>query len=498
MNLKNIYLLINSLELGRGGLTKANLQQASMFSELGYETFILTFNFNTDYKSIIEDIYDVYGINKKVKIINMYDYFRNELHVDQKLNSYKNLINNTSIVEKDDNKNNVKIYENGLYKKNISYRQDESIKIINHFNNSNYRIKVEFFAPEGYVGKSSYMDYNLNKPRQMVFYNSVGNCYLRKTVNPENGLATKVDLIKNSQIVHSFRNDIQLKSFFVEQLVNNNEDSVIISDARNTDEILVNIKGERIKKHIRLHSNHLNAYGNLDKTVKFAIESFEHIDSLIVLTKQQKKDIVDHFGHFEKVKVIPHGITTTPLLESHNELKKDKVVVISRLVTLKQINHIVKAINLIKDKIPNFTLEIYGTGKELDNLKKLVATYKLEKNILFQGYTNNPLEVYRKSLFSIITSKTEGFSLGILESMSCGTPVISYNFKYGPAELINNNEDGLIVKQNDIEDLAQKILYLYTNPKELENMSRNAKEKTENCFSIKKVKNEWRQFFDEN
>ncbi|WKU93719.1 alpha-glucosyltransferase N-terminal domain-containing protein (plasmid) [Staphylococcus saprophyticus] len=115
--MKKIYLLINSLELERGGLTKANLQQASMFSELGYETYILTFNYNSDYNGIIEDIYDVYKVNKKVKIINMYDYFRNEDQIDQKFKSYKNLINDDSIVEKNDSKDIVKIYENGLYKK---------------------------------------------------------------------------------------------------------------------------------------------------------------------------------------------------------------------------------------------------------------------------------------------------------------------------------------------------------------------------------------------
>src|SRR5699024_1784543 len=283
-----------------------------MFSELGYETCILTFNYNYDYKSIIEDIYDVYEVNKKVKIINMYDYFRNEDRIDQKFKSYKNLINDDSIIEKNDSKDIVKIYENGLHKKNISYRSDESIKKIDYFNNSNYRIKVEFYAPEGYIGKLSYMDYTLNRTRQMTFYNSIGNCYLRKTVNPENGLATKVDLIEKGQIVHSFRSDRQLKSYFVEQIVNNNEDSVIISDARNTDNIMIDIKNKNVSKNVILHSNHLSPNGKKDKTVMPYIKNLKNIDSLIVLTRQQKKDIINNYGYSQKVKVIPHGIQTLP------------------------------------------------------------------------------------------------------------------------------------------------------------------------------------------
>ena len=496
--MKKIYLLINSLELERGGLTKANLQQASMFSELGYETYILTFNYNSDYNGIIEDIYDVYKVNKKVKIINMYDYFRNEDQIDQKFKSYKNLINDDSIVEKNDSKDIVKIYENGLYKKNISYRSDESIKKIDYFNNSNYRIKVEFYAPEGYIGKLSYMDYNLNRPRQMTFYNSIGNCYLRKTVNPENGLATKVDLIKKGQIVHSFRSDRQLKSYFVEQIVNNNKDSVIISDARNTDDIMINIKNENSSKNVRLHSNHLSPNGEIAKTVMTSLENLKNIDSLIVLTSQQKEDIVNNYGYSEKVKVIPHGIQTLPSKDINNIIRKNKAVVISRLVKLKQIDHIIKAMQLIKDDDPDFILEIYGNGNELENLKSLVKKNKLENNIIFKGYTNNPLEIYNESLFSITTSKSEGFSLSILESMASGTPVISYDFKYGPEEIIDNNKNGLVINKDNIKELAEKILYLKNNEKVLKDMSEKSIEKIEKKFSIQSVKKKWFEFIENN
>lgn len=491
ISLKKVYLLINSLGLGRGGLTKANLQQANLFSKLGYETSILTFNYDGDYKKIVEDIHSLYNLNKDVKIINMYDYFRNENKVIQKFNTYEDLINDDTIVERNDTKGTMKLYERGLYVKNVAFRNDKTLKIIDYFNNANYRIKTEYYALEGYIGKVSHMDYNLNAPRQMVFYNSIGDCYLRKVVNPENRLATKVDIIRNKEIVKSFKDDQQFKIHFVEEIIKENEESIIISDARNTDEILINVKNKNVKKYIRLHSNHLDANGNIVNMVKPAIENMKHIDSLIVLTEQQKNDIVNEFGYFEKITAIPHGITVTQPIEIDNETKENKAVIISRLVKLKQINHIIEAFNLIKNQIPDLILEIYGTGLELENLKKLVNKYGLESKISFQGYTDNPLEVYRKSLFSMTTSRTEGFSLGILESMSCGTPVISYDFKYGPNEIINNEEDGLIIKQNDINELSKKILHLYNNRDLLSNMSKKAIENTEAKFSVNKIENDW-------
>ncbi|MGJ5703225.1 glycosyltransferase, partial [Staphylococcus equorum] len=122
--------------------------------------------------------------------------------------------------------------------------------------------------------------------------------------------------------------------------------------------------------------------------VMTSLENLKNIDSLIVLTSQQKEDIVNNYGYSEKVKVIPHGIQTLPSKDINNIIRKNKAVVISRLVKLKQIDHIIKAMQLIKDDDPDFILEIYGNGNELENLKSLVKKNKLENNIIFKGYTN--------------------------------------------------------------------------------------------------------------
>lgn len=495
--MKKLYLLINSLDIGRGGLTKANLQQANILNDLGYDTSILTFNYNGDYQEIIKEIYSIYNLNSKIKIINMYDYFRNEENTIEYDNTYENLIDKNVTVEKVNN-SALRLYEKGLYKKYITFREDKSIRGIDYFSDSRHRLKSEFYTYTGYVGKVSYMDYNFNKPRQMTFHNSLGECYMSKWVNPENGKATKINIIQNNIIHQSFKNDNQLKTHFIEEIIKNDENPIIISDARNTDNIMIDVKDKHVKKNIRLHSNHLSPNGEVAKTVLPALENLGNINSLIVLTNQQKEDITANYGYSEKIKVIPNSIQTLFPEEINRIKKKNKAVVISRLVTLKQIDHIIKAISLIKKDNQEFILEIYGTGDELDNLKTLVKNNNLEKNVIFKGYTNNPLEIYKESLFSITTSKTEGFSLGILESMACGTPVISYDFNYGPQEIIDNNKNGLIINKDNIKELSENIVYLKNNEKVLKEMSEKSIEKIEKKFSIDRVKKEWFEFIEKN
>ena len=107
---KEIYFLINSLDVGRGGLTKACIQQANMSAELGYKTTILTFNYNSDYDIITEKLFQYYSINRDVEIRNMYDFYRDEKNVEEDLTKVNDCISSDFAYEKVKNKNGYRIY----------------------------------------------------------------------------------------------------------------------------------------------------------------------------------------------------------------------------------------------------------------------------------------------------------------------------------------------------------------------------------------------------
>ena len=102
---------------------------------------------------------------------------------------------------------------------------------------------------------------------------------------------------------------------------------------------------------------------------------------------------------------------------------------------------------------------VYGKDKEcnLNTLKQLVKTLQLEDKVIFKGHTNHPKEVFSKVIASLLTSRYEGFGLSIMESINYGCPVISYNVRYGPSELITNHENGIICEKDDIEGFADTM-----------------------------------------
>ena len=77
----------------------------------------------------------------------------------------------------------------------------------------------------------------------------------------------------------------------------------------------------------------------------------------------------------------------------------------------------------------------------MSEYRQLVEDYHLSEHVKFHGFKTHINEEIAKAELMLSTSKMEGFGLAILESLSVGTPVISYDVDYGPSELI---QDGLM------------------------------------------------------
>ena len=115
----------------------------------------------------------------------------------------------------------------------------------------------------------------------------------------------------------------------------------------------------------------------------------------------------------------------------------------------------------------------------------------MEENIIIHEYTTNIEEILSKASLSILTSKTEGFCLSLLESIACGCPAVSYDIKYGPAELIQNNLNGYLVPYGDKEEFASKIIDILSDNKLQKNFSSSAVQRFNDKFSPNYVASLW-------
>ncbi|MBN8827946.1 MAG: glycosyltransferase family 4 protein [Sphingobacteriia bacterium] len=155
---------------------------------------------------------------------------------------------------------------------------------------------------------------------------------------------------------------------------------------------------------------------------------------------------------------------------------------IGRFVPKKGFEVLIKAISLIKDKIPELKVVIGGEGELHANLIALAKNFKIEKIIEFPGWVKDKSEFYSNLDLFVLPSHHEPFGIVILEAMNYNIPVISTN-DVGPIEIIKDKENGLLVPIEDEKSLAKAILDLYNNFELRQKLVNNAKINLKENFS---------------
>ena len=186
-----------------------------------------------------------------------------------------------------------------------------------------------------------------------------------------------------------------------------------------------------------------------------------------------KNDIPD-----EKIKILPHAVSAS--FKPLSIPKEFDLVYVGRLAKVKHVENLVMAINIVKKNYQDVKFAIIGDGPEEESLKALSKKLNLDKNVYFLGYKSDTWNWFNRAKFSILASEREGLSHAVLESLSCGIPVIAS--KCGDiSDIIKNNYNGIIINDyRDKNSFAQAILELLNNPLLAKKYSENARKSTKN------------------
>ncbi|MFH4967897.1 glycosyltransferase [Gaetbulibacter sp. M240] len=140
-------------------------------------------------------------------------------------------------------------------------------------------------------------------------------------------------------------------------------------------------------------------------------------------------------------------------------------------------------------------LIVIGDGEDLAQLKAYCEELKISNNVLFTGFKTNPFPYLKKALFTVLTSRSEGFGLVIPESLSLGVPVVSVDCEAGPKELITPNINGILVDNYSVKALAEAMNKMTLNKNFRRVCSQKAKQSVSQ-FSLETVRNSWKNYLD--
>lgn len=325
--------------------------------------------------------------------------------------------------------------------------------------------------------KVFHIDLGLNfyQQYQHPFYKRLW-IYLKLMRKFRKGMIQLLDKIKPDILISTFTRDASLASIY--KLYT----KVTIAEVHTT------------KTNIRALPE-LRRKGGLYKIIAYYIErrlnaSAKQFDEMVVLNTVEK----DLWISVRDVRVINNAVQIYP--KEQNPLSAKSAIFVGRAEYEKGPDNLIEVWKIVAKRHPDWTVRMFSTGSMLESLQAKVKEYGIEKQVLFMPPTKDMEHEYMNSAMCLMTSRFEGFPVVLQEAMGCGLPCLAFNCPSGPRHIITDKEDGYLIEDGNIEELANKICELIEDDNLRNKLGHKAKENIAR-YSEETIMNQWKELFEE-
>ena len=245
-----------------------------------------------------------------------------------------------------------------------------------------------------------------------------------------------------------------------------------------------------------IHSSKLDVYLTAKKWV--AQQILNKAFKIVAVSNALNQKIKTEY-HYNKGVVIPNVVagksSEAECLDAifHFEY----CIAVGRLVELKQFDKLIDT--YCNSDLPKrgVHLVILGKGEEKENLLKQIENLELTKFVHLPGFRNDAICYIKGARFLVLSSKYEGFPMVVLEALNAGTPVISFDCETGPSELVQDEYNGLLVKNQDFSALHKALVRMVNDNCLYDFCKENAKTSV-TSYSKEKISGKWLDLINKN
>lgn len=171
-------------------------------------------------------------------------------------------------------------------------------------------------------------------------------------------------------------------------------------------------------------------------------------------------------------------------------INSKRIVSAGRIGREKGFDMLIRACEHVFKKHPDWSLDIFGDGDMMPEIKKLVVELGLERNVNLLGMRSDLKERYGDYAMYVLPSYREGMPLVLLEAKHNRLPIVSFDITTGPREIVQDGVDGILVEPYDVNKLGLAICSLIDNPKLRQQMSSRSQD---NIYKFTKdtILNKW-------
>lgn len=481
------YFLDDNMQDHKSGIEHAQIKRLNLFNSFKVPAKIVTIQYNNELHRVTQAA----GIADN-QLVNLYDYFQETLDIPAQPKMIQD-INIDSTWRRAADGPSYNYYENDQRMMYVRRHSEADKRVMNqqYFDHYGKLLKVKWFDVRGFMSVEQIYGWD-GKIAIENYLKPDGTIAIQKSrLHDRQGKAIEHFILNYADHKYSFANFNELVSFFYDQMVADDQlndgtaPKLIVDRSYELAWPVFHMK-KRVYRAMQLHNNHVNAskdmlHAEYNYNYAFGLNHLNDWDGLIGLTQQQKIDLDARFGD-EAIKIyqIPGPVVSAATLEAKPiEFSKRtplKVVMVARISSEKQQDQLVKAWKQVIKVLPEATLDLWGYenadfGKKV---KAIVKDEQLEKVITFKGYTADVASIYNDAQLLILPSRAEGLPLSLVEAQSHGLPIIANDIKYGPADVVIDQQDGLLTTNGDIDGLARAIISLLQDQDKLASFSQHA------------------------
>lgn len=235
--------------------------------------------------------------------------------------------------------------------------------------------------------------------------------------------------------------------------------------------------------HIELNTPRLAAVGF--RTIKEAKEAYRRYDAIVAVSKEVKKCFSDSLQLSKELHVI-YNTNETELIREKALLAPDvkefkygsglTVCSVAKLYKVKGFDRLLNAHKRLMDDGLLHKVYILGIGEEEKALRVKIREYGVEDSFILLGFRDNPYQYVSRCDLYVCSSRREGFSTAVTESLIVGTPVVSTDCS-GARELLGNHDEYGLVVENSEEGIYQGMKKMLSDPALLAHYREKAKER---------------------
>ncbi len=243
-----------------------------------------------------------------------------------------------------------------------------------------------------------------------------------------------------------------------------------------------------IKSVVSVHLNHLHLPSTL--SIKFLWHVlFRFPNAITVLTKFD----LPFFKKINPNTVVMENPCSFIINENVPQEREKTIMAVGNLdrYAHKGFDNLLDIVYEVFKTNPDWNLNIVGGGETgMAELKKKVQKLGIQNQVRFSGFRKDVKEIMAKSEIYLLTSRYEGLPMVLIEAMSQKMACIAYDCVSGPSEIIDDGKNGILVSNQNKEEMIQKLGELMGNEKMRASLKANAT-KSLDKFSLHTVGEKW-------